>query len=163
MPARPHRQRGSGLKAALGPGFGPGEPCEDSTINRCYYCSVRFDLRRELQEHKCETRPLPRSGTKAHRATKRNVMNLVGGNDTDPVRLLCASGEEDLPMGGLTQPYCVDGAILGSVISGDNDCGPDIQIRLAIGRAKYNQLYRMFTRQKMNLDLRIRLYESFVL
>ena len=69
-------------------------------------------------------------------------MNLVGGNDTDPVRLLCASGKEDIPMGGLIQPYCVDGAILGSVISGDNDCGPDIQIRLAIGRAKYNQLYR---------------------
>jgi len=66
-------------------------------------------------------------------------------------------------MGGLIRPYCCDGGILGSVISGDNDCGPDIQIRLAIGRAKYNQLYRTFTRQKMNLDLRIRLYESFVL
>ena len=36
-----------------------------------------------------------------HRAAKRNLINLEGGNDIDPVRLLCASGEQDIPLGGL--------------------------------------------------------------
>ena len=59
------------------PGFGPEELCEDSTINRCWFCNTRFDLRRELQEHKCGTRPLPRSGTKAQGTGRRVDWKLV--------------------------------------------------------------------------------------
>jgi hypothetical protein len=70
----------------------------------------------------CESRPRPLYGTAAHRHAKRQQMEDNCGADLARVRLLCASGEEDIRMGGSAFPYCTEGEILGSIVSGSGDC-----------------------------------------
>jgi hypothetical protein len=65
-------------------------------------------------------------------------------------------------MGGSAFPYCTEGEILGSILSGSGDCFQAVTIRLAIGRGAFNNLYRVFKRKQIPLDLRFRFFESFV-
>ena len=147
------------------PGFGLTQACEDYSINRCYFCNERYRSMSELQEHLklCDSKPPPRGGSKAHAATKRNYVNLHSGEDLRPVRLLCASGEEDIAMGGDEFGFLTDHDILGCLQSGDGNHMPAVQARLAIGRAAFNRLYRLFKRRQFPTELKLRFYESFVI
>ena len=147
------------------PGFGLTQACEDYSINRCYFCNERYRSVSELQEHLklCDSKPPSRAGTKAHAAAKRNYVNLHSGEDLQPVRLLCASGEEDIAMGGDEFGFLTDHDILGCLQSGDGNHMPAVQARLAIGRAAFNRLYRLFKRRQFPTELKLRFYESFVI
>ena len=112
----------------------------------------------ELQEHLklCDSKPPPRGGSKAHAATKRNYVNLHSGEDLRHVRLLCASGEEDIAMGGDEFGFLTDHDILGCLQSGDGNHMPAVQARLAIGRAAFNRLYSLFKRRQFPTELKLR-------
>jgi hypothetical protein len=62
------------------------------------------------------------------------------GMDFEVVHLLHASGDEDATTGGVEQQYCIDGEVLGSIISGDGSSLPAVVARLGIGRAAFNKL-----------------------
>ena len=89
-------------------------------------------------------------------------MNKHGGMDFEAVRLLHASGDEDATIGGIEQQYCIDGEILGSIISGDGSSLPAVVARLGIGRAAFNKLYRVFKRKQLTQDTRLRFFETYV-
>ena len=83
-------------------------------------------------------------------------VNLHSGEDLRTVRLLCASGEEDIAMGGDEFGFLTDHDILGCLQSGDGNHMPAVQARLAIGRAAFNRLYRLFKRRQFPTELKLR-------
>ena len=134
------------------PGFGESKACEDPNLHRCGFCNERFEEACELREHVknlCDSKPSLRSGSKAWAATKRNIVNSGSGKDLQKARLLGGDESDGVKIGGQEHEYCLDGEILGSILSGDNDCLPAINQRMAIGRDAFNALHRVFKRKTL--------------
>ena len=153
------------FKTETRPGFSLAGPCSDPSRHCCAHCNKLFEEREDKCDHErsCESKPSSRSGTKAHAATKRHLLNTVGRPDVDQVRLLGLAGDDDAIPGGTGCDYCMDGTILGAIVSGDGSCMPAVSARMAVGRASFNQLYRVFKRKQLTMDTKLRFYESFVL
>ena len=130
-------------------------------LHRCGFCNGRFEEACELREHVKDL--CLRSGSKAWAGTKRNIVNSGSGKDLQKARLLGGDESDGVKIGGQEHEYCLDGEILGSILSGDNDCLPAINQRMAIGRDAFNALYRVFKRKTLTVALKVRFYESFVI
>ena len=63
---------------------------------------------------------------------------------------------------GVEQQYRIDGEILRSIVSGYGSTLPAVVVRLGIGRAAFNKLYRVFKRKQLTMDTRLRFFETYV-
>ena len=148
------------------PGFYPDGPCHDPEWIRCTDCNEFFGTKQELSAHRrvdCEYKPPSRSGTKAWKAARRHLLNTEGCQDLRPVVMSDAADDESANPAGTEVPFVIDGEVLGSIVSGDGSIMPDINARLAIGRSYFNRLYRTYSNKKLDLDLRLSMFQACVI
>eukprot|EP01046_Picozoa_sp_COSAG06_P013121 COSAG06_NODE_787_length_12291_cov_18.133694_3_plen_243_part_00 len=93
------------------------------------------------------------------------LLNVEGCKDLCPVVMSDAADDESADPEGTEVPFVIDGEVLhvDSIVSGDGSTLPDISARLAIGRNYVNRLYRTYSNEKLDLDLRLSMFQACVI